>query len=436
MFSRMFLVGLLLFSSSQIAQAGQPDDKSKKDDSRSSTFDQTSSPIPREIGGKSYEDWKRDLKHADPSIRSEAIRVLPAFREKAADAVPTLCQILKNDPDASPRVKAAMALRMMYLRPTDRVDVIKALGYSIGEDPQSIIRYESALTLQQPRFGRLKTKEERQAIAGLVKSLNSGSTYELREICIRGLIVAGPDPNLGPEPTVTDSLIRRAQLLNEPAFHVRLEAIMALGALGRPQDPRKLATVLDFLNQKSNLHSSHKSIQIWTNVALMSLSEKVDDKYLKTIAAYLSDRDRETKVHAVMAFGALEEKSHDYLSDICKMMRKERDVLVLEAGCQALGQIGDQGEKVIGTLIEKTEEGEKEQSSVVLAACAALAHIGLPSKEVLDAMNKVLEYKSLDRYQKDLVKEYIKQVQKPKEKDKKREKRELQGKTGNDRNRR
>src|SRR4051812_9137286 len=56
-----------------------------------------------EVDGRTFEEWKADLQHADPSVRTEAILAIVRFGPRAAEAVPLL---LKRclDLDASPRV--------------------------------------------------------------------------------------------------------------------------------------------------------------------------------------------------------------------------------------------------------------------------------------------------------------------------------------------
>jgi HEAT repeat protein len=394
----------------------------KPNDSPSQYPSQENPPIPREIGGKTYDQWKQDLKHDDPSVRANAITVIPGFREQAMDAVLLLID-RTHDKDASPRVKAVLALKIMGVRGTDRQRVVKALGERIANDSQAIVRYEAAQALM--RFG----PDGREVVGDLVKGLGDSSTWELRHACILALIVAGVDEMKGPDPRVTDALLLRINTFYEPTFQVRLEAIIALGALGRPQDPKKLQQVIAGLRQHFN--SSNKAIKIWSHVSMMALEDKVNTKDLDTIAGYLSERDRDVRVQAVTALGALQSKAHDYLPKICDMLRSEKEPQVQAAACNALGRMGDKSEKVLHTLIRLTEKDDLESVSVVLSACSALAQIGAPTPEVMEAMNKVLEHRSMSPQQKDLVRKYMEEVKKPKEPEKKKDKEKVKGEIAN-----
>lgn len=379
--------------------------------------------IPREIGGKTYEQWKGELKHADPSVRANAITVMPFFREGAVDSIPTIVD-RTHDQDASPRVKAVLALSMMVIRDTDRSKVVEALGTRISKDTQAIVRYEAAKALI-----RFKSEEVRRVVGDLVHGIGDTSTWELRQACIRALILAGVDEKTGPDARVTDALILRTKPLYEPTVQVRLEAIMALGAQGRPQDPNKLRVVYGAL--KENYTSRNIPIKIWSHVSVMALEDKVNDKDLGMIADYLKHEDRDVRYHALRALGALQGKSHEYIGRILETLQRERETSVQQAGCSALGQMGDKGGRVIRTLIHFTESDKRESVPVVLEACRALAQLGANTPEVMEAMNKVLEHRSMDMQTQFIVKQYIEEAKKPKEVADKKPKEKEKGKGEN-----
>ncbi|HEY7312571.1 MAG TPA: HEAT repeat domain-containing protein [Gemmataceae bacterium] len=376
-----------------------------KNDSRQQYPSQeTKIPIPRDIGGKTYKDWKKDLTHPDPSVRATAISVIPGFREDAMDCVPLLIDRTR-DKDASPRVKAVLALKFMGINGADRERVVKALGERIATDTQAIVRYEAAQALT--RFGA-----DGQAVVGdLVKGLGDTSTWELRHACIVALIVAGVDEKKGPDSRVTEALIPRTKPFYEPSRQVRLEAIMALGAMGRPQAPAKLDMVVRALKEHQN--SSDKGIKIWTHVSLMALEDKVKENDLKMIVKYLDEPDREVRVQAVTALGAMQKKAAEHVKDICALLRHEKEPMVQSAACQSLARMGDKSDRVLQALIRLTELDSRESISVSIAACQALAQLHVANKDVMAALNKVLEHHSLDSQQKDVVRQTIEQIQKP-----------------------
>ena len=167
---------------------------------------------PAEIGGKSFAQWMTELTNPDPSVRSEAIMVMPYFRQRGEEAIPKLASIRRwtampahaqggaghqhdgcSRRGSRPRGQGAGPLRLA--------------------DPQTIIRYEAAKALL--RFG----PDSRTIIIDLVMGMGNNSTFEVREACIMVLREAGVDPAKGPDPRVTDALI--ARLIRTPSQPAR-----------------------------------------------------------------------------------------------------------------------------------------------------------------------------------------------------------------------
>jgi HEAT repeat protein len=365
---------------------------------------------PAEIGGKSFDQWVQDLSHPDPSVRAEAVMVMPLFRLRGEDAIRKLARMAQNDGDASPRAKAVLALGMMGVKSGDRETVVRALGHCVAHDPQTIIRYEAARAL--PRFG----PDARIIITDVVMGMGNNSTFEVREACIIALRAAGVDPAKGPDPRVTDALIARLNPATEPTRKVRLQAIMALGGMGRPQDPGKYTQVMAALKGPYTYKSRDKVVKLWSHVAIMALDDKVDESYLKTIVEYTRDREREVRVNAVRAMGALGVKAHEYLRDVIRLL-DDKDIQVKLATIEALGHMGDRSERVLDALIKATElEGSaKDVLPVVMAACTALVQVGVASPQVISALTKASERKDLDEQQKFMILKMIEEIKRPKE---------------------
>jgi hypothetical protein len=114
--------------------------------------------------------------------------------------------------------------------------------------------------------------------------------------------------------------------------------------------------------------------------------------------------------------GALGVKAHQHLREVIARL-DDKEVEVVLATCQALGRMGDRGERVIQALIKATErEGTaKDTIPIVIEACKALTQIGVASPEVMAALNKVLERKDLEQHQKLLVAQMIEEIKKPKD---------------------
>jgi HEAT repeat protein len=416
--SKPFCLVFCLLCTVLPTRAEKPNNNRANDDSRSSgSLQQAETVYTKEWGGKLFRDWIRDLRHPDPTYRVAALIALQYFKQNA-DAVPEILARLHDDGDASVRIKAAKLLGWIRPHETDRVRIIRGLAHAL-HDPQSVVRYEAAASLQSFCPFNFENKEERDALQDLVACLRNTSvtsSYELREICIDTLMKARVDPKTGPDPKVTEALITHANPMNEAAARVRIRAITALGAQGRPQDPKLLQRVMGVLRLPANFQSKNPSVRIWSHVAVIALEEKVNKKDLDTIANYLKEREAAVRLEAVTALGALEDKSQDYVGNILDMLKTEEIPTVKAAAALALGRMKVTGQSVLNRLIRMTEEDDRESVGVVLSACQAFVLLGTNNAEVVKAMDKVLEHKSLENYQKAWVRKMIEELQAPRKK--------------------
>ncbi len=411
-----FALTLCLLCAAPLVRAEKPNDnRSANNDSRSSgTLERTDNGYTKEWGGKSIHEWIKDLRHDDPTNRVEAMLALINFKQ-AGDAVPAVLRQLANDGDASVRVKAAIFLRM--IRPitheTDRTRIVSGLGHALHHDPQSVVRYEAAYALQFYCPLNFNDEKERDVLQDLVAGLSQTTTYELREACVVALIKAGVDPQKGPDPRVTDALVRRANPLVEPAMRVRVQAIMCLGGQGRPHDPKKYDSVMGVLKMPANYNNRKQPVvRIWTRVAVIALQkeEKDNKKELATIAEYLSHREAAIRAEAIRALGALREKSQAYVDDILNLLQREKNPAVKAAAAEALGNMKNTGPRVVSALIRLTEEDKPESFITVWTACRAIGLLGLNRGEARNAIDKVLEHKSLQEWQRMIIKKGIEEL--------------------------
>src|SRR5262249_31725620 len=143
-------------------------------------------------------------------------------------------------------------------------------------DPQAVIRYQAAVGLV------LTGDHARGAIKDLINAAKTPqSTWQIREKILVALQRAGRDPKYGPDPEVFRIFLDK--MARDPSAQVRLQAVIGLGALGKPSDHGLLIEVEKALLLKANDQKEReKSTSIWANASLMAL-EKVDDALLKRI---------------------------------------------------------------------------------------------------------------------------------------------------------
>jgi HEAT repeat protein len=388
-----------------------------------------------EVGGKTFRQWADDLKNPDASVREEAIRALVMFRRDAQRAVPLIVDRLE-DRDASPRVKAAIALGMIEI-PKDEVPrVTRALGQRLLQDSQSIVRYYAATALvnfaEDARYGQ----------AGLVKGVSDPATWEIRHACVSALRTAGRDAGGGPSPDVEYALINA---LHDPTYRVRLEAILAIGSLGRPADRTLFARVIQALTDR--IADRDPAVKIWAYVALMVIDE-VTEKSLHPVVKYLKHNDPKVRVEAARGLGAMgnkikgkwvaevepallatlddneptvvgnaaralleiEELSAAGRSTLLGLLRSP-DVDVRAAVAQAFGSAGTRGRSAVPALAALVQD-RRQPPYVVSMACWALGEIGEPSPDALAALNGVIQREDTDKSLKNWAQDALAQINK------------------------
>ncbi len=366
------IVGFMVCSGSSHAQSAAPG---------SSRAMSTSQEYVNEVGGKTLEQWMRELKNPDPSVRTQAILHIVQFGDQAAQAVPLIIDRCR-DRDPSPRVKAVMALKIIHIRERDIPRVVEALTQRLQEDGQQIVRYEAAAGLL--RFGT----EARPAMAALARNATDrASTWELRYMSIMALRAAAYDPQHGPDPRAVRAFM---DALLDPVAQVRLEAVISLGAIGRPTDPRLLGSVIHILQGLQT--SKDKTVSMWSYVALLAMDEKMTDKSIRAILRYLQSPDSELRQQVLRALAAIGIRARTCVPDVLEIM-DDRDPAVVAMACFALGHISEYAPKVTEALIAASR---RKEPNVVWGACDAMGNLGVASPEVIAALEQVMQRKDVD----------------------------------------
>jgi HEAT repeat protein len=327
-------------------------------------------PVVTEISGKSFDQWKLDLKHQDASTRTEAILAIAMFGPAASDTVPLLLDRCL-DKDGSPRVKAVVALSVIEVPQKYIPQVVRALARRIGqEEAQSIIRYQALVSLE--RFADDPTA--REAIGALIYRSEDPSSYEIRRLCLSLLRRLGRQPEGGSDLRVINAFMRAA---HDVTSQVRLEGAIGLGVMGRPPDPVDLGKVERTLITLT--HDRDKVVALWAQVSLLALSPKVSDEKIAALGRNLDSPDMRLRQHAA----------------------------------RALGVMGDKARHCVPMLLKALDD---KQDEVVTEVCTALAAIHDPAPQILSALTELSQRKGLDEAVKTVVMASIEQVKKPKEK--------------------
>jgi HEAT repeat protein len=318
-----------------------------------------------EIEGKDLKRWIAETKDEDPSVREKAIRAIIAFGPQASTREVILALVDRcTDVEASPRVRAVIALTVLDIQETERTKVIEALAKRLEghfdsinsrwvfDDPQGIVRYHAAIALN--RFG----EEAKSAIPQLVVATKDVSSFETRRAAVLALRKIGRDAKNGPDNRATSAMLDRLKAGAEPAVDVKLEAIISLGVMGRPADPQQLTTIENTLkNISQNSNSRDAILCIWAHYGLMAHMKdgEVSEPHLMGIAKHATSPDVVTRVHTAQALGTIGSKAKSQVDVVIKMLQdKDGDVFI--AACMALANMGEPGDaKAFRALFEMAE---------------------------------------------------------------------------------
>ncbi len=356
-----------------------------------------------EIEGKSLRQWTEEIGNEDPSVREKAIRAVIFFGSQAATSrvIDALVARCTSDPEASPRVRAVIALTVLDIPEPDHHKVIDALakcldghlenGRMVFNDPQAVVRYHAAVALN--RFGG---DEAKSAIPGLINGTRDLSSFETRRACVTALRQIARDPKKGPDPKASRALLSMLAspggIPNENAVEVKIEAIMSLAAMGRPgsEDEKLLkeieATLLAYINSRD------RRLSIWAHYSQLALQidPKTDAAHVKAIADNCTSPDVVTKVHTATALGAIGTKAQAHTGALIKLLG-DKDNEVFVATCQAFVNIVDPGKDAIKALTDLAEPKENVEPKIDPGrkewAKATLEHIA-EAKKNRDKMDK------------------------------------------------
>jgi HEAT repeat protein len=365
-------------------------------------------PAPTEVGGKTLPQWKLELTSGDSYVRAKAIGSVVHFGPAAAEVVPLLTQRCE-DRDVSPRTKAVIALRLIRAAEKDRPKVVDALSKRLwtgltGSEAQAIVRYEAARTLLF--YATLDPTLIRPVLAAVVKGADDPSCCEARHVCLQVLRLGGRDKAKGPDPRATNALLKA---LRDPTGDVRLEAILGLGAMGRPTDPVLLAKVISNLQQV--LYSRDRVQVMWGHVALLAMDDKLAPAALKALARYLESSDMKVRAEGAHVLGAIGPQAKSCVPALLKHLTDKEPVAINASA--ALAAIKDDSPRVLDALIKQLE---RKEPAVVAAACLAMSELGVSNRQMLQALQAAADKPGIDKELKAIIQGTLDHFSKPKAK--------------------
>jgi HEAT repeat protein len=366
-------------------------------------------------GGKTLYQWRQEMTVPDASRRIAAIMAILNFDDKLRmTVVPDLIKRLM-DGDVGGRAKACLVLRYVGVGEKDVNSVVNALAFHVvprptleyGE-PESIIRYEVAVTLR--RFA--PSAGSPAVVKKIIEGLHDTKSSEVRQACASILwrIARDNKVNGGPDPTIVTAFLD--SILNfEHSYHVKLEMIQGLGAIGKPANQALQGRLISTL--QSVARAPNKSLALWGFVALLAQDDSANAKlYLGKVAHFLDSPETEIKLQAAMALGGLGQTAKSKVPAILTMLKrdKDRDAVVVHGACVALARMGDTSDKVVDALLELLDHKDPARAA---SAVKAIVDLKLREPRVMKALRDAQGNRNINAGLKGWVDEAIKQLEAP-----------------------
>jgi HEAT repeat protein len=370
---------LLAFAAGAVAttaaqKGGAKDGKTDKTETKKAPQELT------DIGGKSIDEWIKEIGSTDRSESSVAIKTVLLFPpEQAKKAIPALLDQLrkhkKRAVDASVRVNAPTALVTLLSNikdpPKEQVkEAIELLTWMLG-DQQIVVRYRAiqALALCGPAA--------KEAIPKLIVLTKDFPTWETRHAATVALgVIAQPtEKDKAPPSDVIQALYVRLHAKQETSSQVRLAAIQSLRMLRVPESK----STLTFETEMEPVTRDPKPlVRIAAHSALYKLNPKLKTMRRAAVAKLLTSHETAVRLAAIFALGQIGADSKDRLADLERCVA-DRDSNVAGAALHAIAEIGRTSVPARGFLSELIQN-PKAELPIRVEAARALGGIGADAK--------------------------------------------------------
>jgi HEAT repeat protein len=307
---------------------------------------------PQEIGGKTLEQWIKEIKSTDPAICENAIRTVILFGKKGAKAAPALIdQLSHRDSSVKGNAAASLGYLSAYLTNTDTERAVVRLANSMT-DGQSLVAFHAAMALYF--FGN----QARPVIPQLINASKDNLTWELRRAATMALGVAGaPD---GKFPQDRRAVMALADRTEDRCSVVRLEAVTGLGMCGQPAAEADKLAVLAALEARYKTDKDD-SVRIWAHASYMYIDGKFSDAQLSAIASFLKSPKMSSRAHAAKALGTIGKEAGAYASKVVDLLEDKEPIAALTAA-NALPNMGKNAAEAIPVLTKLLEKKDLNES--------------------------------------------------------------------------
>jgi HEAT repeat protein len=294
-FLLILAAGIVLF----LGTSSVPAQKVNKEDKKPAADTQI-----QVLGGKTLEQWIKEIKSPDRSRGENAIRTIQGFGpDRAYEAVPALIAELKKQThgkirlDVSISVNAVMALGTILGNaekpdPETVKEAVEVIMRMLA-DSQLIVNYRAAEAL-----GKIGPRSK-PAIPKLLILLHDKYTWETRQAAATalGFIAMDREGKKGPPAEVVKGLYGA---LSDPSSRVRLAAIQSMTYVGTPANvsEKERDTFVGYLKPKAENAKEDPTVRIWARMAIMSISHEITSEHMKAITDMLKNPELTARIEA------------------------------------------------------------------------------------------------------------------------------------------
>jgi HEAT repeat protein len=270
------------------------------------------------------------------------------------------------DQDASVRVRAIQALTILDVKKEEIPGIVKAMDnrMRLSQESQVVVRFQAAVCLM--RFG----EDSRDALTGLLSGAEDPQSFEVRRMSLRALQNCGHLPNGTADPRVTRVLLK---CLSDPTAGVRLEAVIALGSVGRCPDPMLQLRVDQMIPQMIN--DRDKVVGIWALVTWMSI-DKPDEPRVARLKGNLSSTDQRIRINTIRALGIIGARVRSVLPALIELLH-DKDPVIVTLACTTLAGLGKDAMPAVKALTDLSERKDVEKVIAAIAAASVKQITGL-----------------------------------------------------------
>jgi HEAT repeat protein len=351
----VLLIGLVSVDT-VLPQGKDKKEPDKKDDKKKD--DKKAPPKITDIGGKSLDEWIKDIPSKDRSKSAMAIETVLRFGpDQAKKAVPLIIvELRKHKPgiailDMSVRINGAVALGAILssLENPDEGELQEAvrLMTALLKDEQRIIKHRVTQALGQlgPRA--------KEAIPELIKTTIDFPTWQTRHAAVLALGTVAYDEKNGPSRKVLTALY---SALTDSSSQVRLAALQALDRLDVPDIKTEKGTLEDKVQPLAN-KDPELVVRIKAHLLLFAIQPKLKSQRCAAIAGMLKHVEVPVRIEAVQALGNIGAEAKDQVPKLMDALDDKDQVVVLWT-IWALGEIGPAASQAIPALeyIKKDEK--------------------------------------------------------------------------------